>query len=185
MLLKDLLEPKPCSGWPFSELLTDGGGQNAPFPKTCHTYPTKMKLGTIIPYLKKTQKIYESRNTPLEFCWYQHFYIKNQQILLYQKIKIQIALLHIISKSFNFFWVFKDFLINTVKILIRSAKLASAGPLKVKIFQNKSYGVIIVAYDIANKILSRDSSYIVDLFMWPKFKNSSIFMKAVIITSVL
>ena len=52
-----------------------------------------------------------------------------------------------------------------VKILIRSAKLASAGPLKVKIFQNKSYGVIIVAYDIANKILSRDSIYIVDLFM--------------------
>ena len=45
-----------------------GGGQNAPFPKTCHTYPTKKKLGTIIPYLKKTQNIYESRNTPLEFC---------------------------------------------------------------------------------------------------------------------
>ena len=45
-----------------------GGGQNSPFPKTCHTYPTKIKLGIIIPYLKKTQNIYESRNTPLEFC---------------------------------------------------------------------------------------------------------------------
>ena len=32
------------------------------------THPTWMKLGTVIPYLKKIQKIYESRDTPLEFC---------------------------------------------------------------------------------------------------------------------
>ena len=25
-----------------------------PLPKICHTYPTKMKLGTAIPYLKQT-----------------------------------------------------------------------------------------------------------------------------------
>ena len=25
-------------------------------PKICHTYPTTMKLGTVIPYLKKIQK---------------------------------------------------------------------------------------------------------------------------------
>ena len=36
--------------------------------KICHTYPTMMKLGTGIPYLKKIQKLYESRDTPLEFC---------------------------------------------------------------------------------------------------------------------
>ena len=39
-----------------------------PLPKICHTYPTMMKLDTVIPYLKKIQKIYESRDTPLEFC---------------------------------------------------------------------------------------------------------------------
>ena len=50
-------------------LLTDarvggwGGGKKAPLPKICHTYPTMMKLGTVIPYLKKIQKIYESRDT--------------------------------------------------------------------------------------------------------------------------
>ena len=44
------------------------GGKNAPLPKICHTYPTVMKLGTVIPYPKKIQKIYESRDTPLEFC---------------------------------------------------------------------------------------------------------------------
>ena len=41
-----------------------------PLPKICHTYPTMMKLGAAIPYLKKIQKIYKSRVTPLEFCRY-------------------------------------------------------------------------------------------------------------------
>ena len=47
-----------------------GAAKNAPLPlpKICHTYPTMMKLGTNVPYLKKIQKIYESRDTPLEFC---------------------------------------------------------------------------------------------------------------------
>ena len=31
------------------------------------TYPTMMKRGTVIPYPKKIQKIYESRETPLDF----------------------------------------------------------------------------------------------------------------------
>ena len=32
------------------------------------TYPTVMKLGTVIPYLTKIQKMYKSRETSLEFC---------------------------------------------------------------------------------------------------------------------
>ena len=51
---------QPYSGWAFSGLLTDGRarGQKGPLPKICHTYPTIMKLGRDIPYLKKTpQKI--------------------------------------------------------------------------------------------------------------------------------
>ena len=44
------------------------GGGKVPLPKFCHTYPTMMKLDTVIPYPKKIQKIYESRDTPLEFC---------------------------------------------------------------------------------------------------------------------
>ena len=43
-------------------------GKKAPLPKICHTHPKVMKLGTVIPYLKKIQKIDESRDTPLEFC---------------------------------------------------------------------------------------------------------------------
>ena len=42
-----------------------GEGQKGPhLPKICRTYATMMKLGTIIPYPKKIQKIYESRDTP-------------------------------------------------------------------------------------------------------------------------
>ena len=39
-----------------------GGGQNVPLPKICHIYPTMMKLDTLIPYLKKIQKIYKSHD---------------------------------------------------------------------------------------------------------------------------
>ena len=43
------------------------GVKNVPLPKICHTYPTMMKLSTVIPYLKKIQNIYESRDTPPDF----------------------------------------------------------------------------------------------------------------------
>ena len=45
-----------------------GGGKKTSFPKICHPYPTMMQLGTVIPYLKKIQKLYESCDTALEFC---------------------------------------------------------------------------------------------------------------------
>ena len=46
-----------------------GGEPKRPhLPKICHTYPTMMKPGTVIPYPKKIQKLYESRDKPLEFC---------------------------------------------------------------------------------------------------------------------
>ena len=46
-----------------------GEGQKAPgLHKICHTYPTMMKLSTVIPFLMKVEKICESFGTPLEFC---------------------------------------------------------------------------------------------------------------------
>ena len=66
-----------------------------------------------------------------------------------------------------------------------SAKMATLGLLKIKVFWNKGYDVIIFVHDVTNKILSRDSNYIVDVVMWPKFGNSSISMKEIIITSIL
>ena len=44
------------------------GAQKAPLPKICHTYPAMMKLSTVIPYLKKIQKLYESRDKLIDLC---------------------------------------------------------------------------------------------------------------------
>ena len=44
------------------------GQKDPPLPKICHTSLTMKKLGTAIAYLKKIQKIYELRDTPLDFC---------------------------------------------------------------------------------------------------------------------
>ena len=72
-----------------------------------------------------------------------------------------------------------------VTILIMLAKVVTLGLLKIKIFWNKGYYVIISVHDITSKILSHESNYILDVVMWPKFHNSRISMREVIITSIL
>ena len=52
-----------------------------------------------------------------------------------------------------------------------SEKLATLGVLKIKIFQNKDYEIIIPDYDVTKNVV-----------IWPKFANSSISMRKVIIT---
>ena len=54
-----------------------------------------------------------------------------------------------------------------------SAKMATPDFLK-------GYDVIVSVDDVTNKILSRDSNYIVDVFMSPKFGNCSISMREVL-----
>ena len=46
-----------------------------------------------------------------------------------------------------------------------SAKMATPGLLKKKVFGKKGYDVIISVHDVTNKILSRDSNYNVNLVM--------------------
>ena len=52
-----------------------------------------------------------------------------------------------------------------VTILMMSAKLASPGLLKIKIFLNKGYDITISDHDVTNKIFSRESNCIVDAVM--------------------
>ena len=70
-------------------------------------------------------------------------------------------------------------------ISIMPAKMAAVGLLKINEFWNKGYGVIIFVHDVTNKILSRDSIYIMDVVMEPKVGSSSIAIKKAIITSIL
>ena len=60
--------------------------------------------------------------------------------------------------------------------------MATLALLRMKVFLNESYDVIISVHDVTNKILLRDLNYIVDLIMWRKF---GISMREVIITSIL
>ena len=66
-----------------------------------------------------------------------------------------------------------------------SVKMAAPGLLKVKIFWNKGYDVIIPVNDVTNKTLSGNSNYVVDMFMWSKFRDSSISLRKVITASIL
>ena len=50
-----------------------------------------------------------------------------------------------------------------VIILMMSAKRTTLSLLKIKVFKNKSYDVIISVYDVINKNLSRVSNFIVDV----------------------
>ena len=45
-----------------------GATKSCPLLKIFHAYPTVMKLGTVIPCLKKAQEIYESLDTHLDLC---------------------------------------------------------------------------------------------------------------------
>ena len=143
-----------------------------------------MKLDTLIPYLRQIQKIYKLCDTPLEFRWHQHFFLPENSNFCYIKryrYKLYTSFLILLT----FFESWKIFLINILTSLMMSAKMATLGFLKVKVFWNKGYHVIIPVYEVINKKLSRDSNYIVDVVMWPKFGNSSTSMREVIITSIL
>ena len=52
-----------------------------------------------------------------------------------------------------------------MNVILMLAKLAAPGLLKIKIILSKGYDVIISVYDVTNKVLSRDSNYIVDVVM--------------------
>ena len=89
----------------------------------------------------------------------------------------------VILLTFLEFW--NIFLINMVITFMISAKMATSGLLKIIVFWNKCYDVIITAHDVTNKVFSRNSNYTVDVVMQPKFGNSSISVREVIITSIL
>ena len=69
-------------------------------------------------------------------------------------------------------------------VLMISGNTATLGLLKISLFRNKDYDLIISNH-WGKKSLANDSNYIVDLSMWPKFLNSSIFKGEVVTVSTL
>ena len=69
----------------------------------------------------------------------------------------------IFTRNFFFFLsLLKVILIHIAAILMISAKMATLGLLKIKVFGNKGYEVMICVHDVTNNILSRYSNYIID-----------------------
>ena len=74
--LKLNLNVNPIQDGLFRDCSQIGEGKTPPpLPKVCHTYPAMMILGTVIPYPKKIQKIYESRNTDIDCILIHNFYL--------------------------------------------------------------------------------------------------------------
>ena len=73
-----------------------------------------------------------------------------------------------------------------VEILMMSGKLATLGPLKIKLFWwIKVYDAIIFTYDVTNKSLTPESVNIVDVVIWLKVEKSGTSMRKVTIASFL
>ena len=154
-----------------------GSGQKVPLPRICHTSPTMMKLGTVIPYLKRFKKYMNHVTHPLSSADISNFSPETSKLYrLHFATKFLILLIFIES--------LKIVLIKKVTILMMSAKMTTLGLLGIMVFWNKGYDKGYV-HDVTNKILLRDSNYIVDPVMWPKFSNSNISMREVIIISIL
>ena len=96
-------------------------GQKGPVAKICHIYPAMMKLGTVIPYLKKIQKIYESRDIPV--AGISIFTLEISKFCYSKKYRYR---LHFNTS----FLILLTFFI----ILMMSAKMTTLGLLKIKIY---------------------------------------------------
>ena len=144
-----------------------------------------MKLGTVISYLNKIQKLYKSRGPTHEFHWQEHFSSKMSNFFYVKKCRYRFCFSTYFLILFTFLDYFKVILINMVAIYMLSAKLTTLDLLKIKVLWNKYYIIIFYVHDVTNKILWGDSNYIVDMVKWPKFVNFSISIREVIITAIL
>ena len=63
------------------------------------------------------------------------------------------------------FGFLKIVVITMVTILMMSAKMATLGFFKIKVFSKKCYEFIIFVHDITNNTFSCDSNYVVDVVM--------------------
>ena len=122
-------------------------GQKGPpsVPKICDTYPTTMKIGTVISYLRIIQKIYEFhiKTNPSSSADIQIF---SPEVSNFGYINKYRYILHFKYIILNIFFEFLSVvLINVVPTQIMLAKLATVGLLKMKTFRSKGCDVIVLS----------------------------------------
>ena len=94
-------------GWAFLGLLTNGWPKG-PLSKICHTYPTMMKLGTIIPYLKKIQKYMNHVTYVLSSADINIFSLEISKICYFKKCRYRLHFNISLLILLTFCWIFKD-----------------------------------------------------------------------------
>ena len=139
-----------------------------------------MKHGTHIAYLKKVKKKKNLLKYVLSSAEISVFYQKIVTFVISGN-KDKIAFKYIFLINLNFIESLNVVSINMISIWMTSAIFVTPGLLKIDLVWNQDYKFIISVYDVINKILPNDSSWIVDLVMHLKFDNSSISMRKVIV----
>ena len=146
-------------------LLTDGGwAKKDLLSKICHTYSRMMKLGTVMPYLKKTQKYMNHVTYPLSSDDISIFSLEISKFCSINKYR------YIISSFFTFFKSLKIVLIKMVAILMMSAKMATLG-LRIWRLMKASMTSPTNFYHVTQIILhiwSCNESFVTVTFLWEK-----------------
>ena len=101
--------------------------------KTCHTYLSMMKLGTVVPYLNKTKKYICNVKHPLIYTDISIFYMNSSNFSMLRNTDTD-SILIVISNFLNFFETLKICFIIVIAILMMSPKMTTLSLLKIKVF---------------------------------------------------
>ena len=144
-----------------------------------------MKLGTVISHLKKIQKTYKTRDTPLWVILKSAFFYRKSAIFVVLQNTDKSSILIHIFNSFDRFG-FSNVACNKHEFTFDDvSKIFTPGLFKISAIWDKDYDTIISVKDVINKTLLHDSNYFVDVVKLPKFGNFSISMKETIISFII
>ena len=125
------------SGLAFLGLLTSGRGvaKSPLLPKICHTYPTMIQFGTVIPYIGKSQKyIYINNVThPRSSADIKFFLTEFSKFCYIKKCRYRLHFDTQFLILLTFIEFLKIVLTNITTILMMPAKMATPGLLKIKV----------------------------------------------------
>ena len=114
-----------------------GRAKRSPLPKICCTYPTLMKLGTVIPYPKKIQKYMNHVTQPLSSADISIFSPEISKFCYIKKYRYRLHFDEWFLILLTLFESLKIFLIKMVTILMMPAKMATLGLHKIQGILNK------------------------------------------------
>ena len=107
------------------------GAKRPPLPKICHTYPTMIKVGKVIPYLKTKSYISHVTHT-LDYTNISIFLLEIRKFCYIKKYRHRFHLDTWFIILLTFLESLRVVLINIATILMMSAKIATPGLLKTK-----------------------------------------------------